>query len=99
MSLETILFELASPIAVRLHRPAKRNAMNIEMLNEISAVLSGRDRATRALVLCGAPPNFCAGLDLAEHVSRTPLQAMETSRLWHRVTDQIQDGGVRLWKR
>ena len=95
MSFETILFELASPIAVlTLNRPAKRNAVNAQMLAEIGAVLSDCGDATRALVLCGAQPSFSAGLDLSEHVSRTPLQAMEVSRLWHRITDRIQHGGV-----
>jgi len=51
-----------------LNRPEKRNALNIPMLEALCEAVA-RASATegqRALVIRGAGPVFCAGLDLAE---------------------------------
>lgn len=52
---------------VRLDRPAKLNGLTLEMLSDL--VTAGhalrRDRNLRAVVLSGAGPSFCAGLDFA----------------------------------
>ncbi|RMH93225.1 crotonase/enoyl-CoA hydratase family protein [Lysobacter pythonis] len=53
---------------VRLNRPDRRNALSFDLMRELTA-LAGRlrrDRALRAVVLCGAGESFCAGLDVAE---------------------------------
>ncbi len=51
---------------VRLERPEKRNAVNLEMFDELGTC--GRDlaadREVRAVILTGAGEGFCAGLDL-----------------------------------
>jgi (methylthio)acryloyl-CoA hydratase len=47
----------------------------------------------RAVVLRGAGPHFCAGLDLAEHRERKPLASIAMSRYAHAVLDAIQFGG------
>jgi enoyl-CoA hydratase/carnithine racemase len=51
-----------------LNRPEKRNALSRAMITRlISAVrLAGADPGVRALLITGAPPAFCAGLDLDE---------------------------------
>jgi enoyl-CoA hydratase len=51
---------------VTLDRPAKLNAMNVELISELHDALDGiaRDRSCRALILTGAGRGFCAGLDL-----------------------------------
>ncbi len=51
---------------VTLDRPAKLNAMNVELITELHDALDGiaRDRACRAVILTGAGRGFCAGLDL-----------------------------------
>ncbi len=53
---------------VRLERPEKRNALSFELMRELVATARQlrRDRALRAVILCGAGPSFCAGLDVAE---------------------------------
>lgn len=54
---------------VTLNRPEKYNALTFTMFDELTA-LCGRiesDRSVRAVVLTGAGPGFCAGLDL-DHV-------------------------------
>jgi methylglutaconyl-CoA hydratase len=51
---------------VTLHRGARRNALTVEMQDELIAVLraAGEDPECRVLVLTGEGDVFCAGLDL-----------------------------------
>lgn len=51
---------------VLLNRPDKRNALNIEMINELADVFETLSKATevRLVMLRGAGPSFCAGVDL-----------------------------------
>jgi methylglutaconyl-CoA hydratase len=51
-----------------LNRPEKRNAMSIELLTALCEQfdLLAADAARRVVILCGAGPVFCAGLDLRE---------------------------------
>jgi enoyl-CoA hydratase len=55
-------------ITVILNRPEARNALDSEMLIALPAALRAADADQRALaiVLTGADPAFCAGLDLKE---------------------------------
>ena len=55
------------PIArVQLNRPDKHNGMDLEMIDALIAAAAslGRDRQIRAVILHGAGPSFCAGLDI-----------------------------------
>lgn len=54
---------------VTLNRPEKRNAMNPRMHQEMVDALTEleADEETRVLVLTGAAPAFCAGMDLKEY--------------------------------
>ena len=66
--MRTVSLDIRQGIAtVQLERPEKRNAVNLEMFNELGAC--GRDlgaeRDLRAVVLAGAGDVFCAGLDFA----------------------------------
>jgi isohexenylglutaconyl-CoA hydratase len=51
---------------VALNRPARRNAMSLQMVDELRAVLAQAEGAggVRAIVLRGAGGHFCAGADL-----------------------------------
>ena len=51
-----------------LNRPEKRNALCVELLEQLVAAVAAAegDPARRILILRGAGPVFCAGLDLAE---------------------------------
>ncbi len=51
---------------VTLDRPAKLNAMDVELIQELHDALDGigRDRDCRVAILTGAGRGFCAGLDL-----------------------------------
>jgi enoyl-CoA hydratase/carnithine racemase len=59
---------------VVLDRPERRNALSLELMQELTAVLGelGRDQEVRAIVLAGAGPAFSAGHDLSEMVGREP---------------------------
>jgi enoyl-CoA hydratase len=58
-------------LQLTLNRPARRNAMNVDLLGGLyDAFETARvDREARVIVLTGAGPGFCAGLDLAEGVA------------------------------
>jgi enoyl-CoA hydratase len=64
-----VLVDVAEPVAVvTLNRPERRNAISGKLLAELRRVLSGLDTRSdvRVIVLSGADPAFCAGLDLDE---------------------------------
>jgi len=52
---------------VTLNRADKRNALDMEMFEAISAAAASiaNDSSVRAVVLCGAGVDFCAGIDVA----------------------------------
>ncbi|NLU80936.1 enoyl-CoA hydratase/isomerase family protein [Micromonospora sp. HNM0581] len=65
----SLLIERHGPVAVvRLHRPARRNALDGDTAARLGATLArlDRDPGVRAAVLTGTPPGFCAGSDLTE---------------------------------
>lgn len=51
-----------------LNRPEARNALGRQLIEELYGALDGADadEAVRAIVLTGADPAFCAGVDLKE---------------------------------
>ena len=64
-----ILSTQAGPVTtVTLNRPGRRNALNVELLAQLCAAIAAAeaDPAQRILVLRGAGPVFCSGLDLSE---------------------------------
>lgn len=64
-----VLIDVIDCVAtVTLNRPERRNALSGEMIAELRQALAGLDAQpdVRALVLTGADPAFCAGLDLTE---------------------------------
>lgn len=59
-----------------LNRPAKRNALSIDLLHALHTAIMqiSNDPARRVLVLRGAGPAFCAGLDFHEAADQTNTQ-------------------------
>lgn len=51
-----------------LNRPEKRNALNIQLLEQFCAAIEGanKDSTIRAVIIRGNGPAFCAGMDLTE---------------------------------
>lgn len=66
----TILFNSLTPTisAITLNRPEKRNALNIQLLEDFLIVLSEIENnpKNRIVIIQGAGPVFCAGMDLLE---------------------------------
>jgi enoyl-CoA hydratase len=58
-------------LQLTLNRPDRRNAMNVDLLAGLYDAFDAArdDREARVIVLTGAGPGFCAGLDLAEGVA------------------------------
>lgn len=64
---ELVLLDVADRIAtITLNRPDARNALNGDLLDELTQAVATADvdDAVDVLVLTGADPAFCAGLDL-----------------------------------
>jgi len=67
--MSTLLLEPHNGVLhITLNRPESRNAMSLQMVNELRAVLAGvaADQAVRALVFSGAGGHFSAGGDVKD---------------------------------
>jgi len=63
-----VLYEVRDGVArITLNRPAKRNALNDELISSLKALLrrANDDEEVIAIVLAGAGSDFCSGADLA----------------------------------
>jgi enoyl-CoA hydratase/carnithine racemase len=71
-SRNVLLTEQGPAIRVTLNRPEKRNALSLELMEELTAALEtlGANRELRAIVIEGAGVAFSAGHDLSEMVAR-----------------------------
>ncbi len=95
MTSERLRVTIDGPIArLELSRPHKRNALDVATIAELHAFFSAPPAEVRAVVLAARGDHFCAGLDLSEHVSRTPAEALESSRSWHRAFEAVELGRV-----
>jgi methylglutaconyl-CoA hydratase len=78
----TVLIEKQSAkvTIITLNRPDRRNALNVELMNEFMAALKvASDEAhERVLIIRGAGSSFCAGLDLK---AATPQNAQATAEM------------------
>ena len=79
---------------LRLARPHKRNSLNDATIAILERFFSAPPEGVRVAILAADGDHFSAGLDLAEHVSRSAAETMAHSRNWHRVMDLVQFGGL-----
>jgi len=87
--------EQHGPVAVlRLHRPAKRNAIDNPMVAAIGAFFDNLPPGTRAVLMDGDGDHFSAGLDLSTVIETDTTAGIHHSRLWHRAFDRIANGEV-----
>ncbi|WP_275425372.1 crotonase/enoyl-CoA hydratase family protein [Yoonia maritima] len=90
-----LLIDVDGPIAtLTMNRPAKRNAMCDELLDDIDAFFAKPPEGVRVVIMVGTAGHYCSGLDLSEHVARDAEGTMRHSRNWHRVMDTIQFSGL-----
>jgi|DewCreStandDraft_5_1066085.scaffolds.fasta_scaffold00189_94 enoyl-CoA hydratase len=94
MPYETLIVEAEEGVAtITLNRPQALNAINTTMLHELLQALDAleRDPSIRCVILTGAGDRaFSAGADIKEMKEKTPLEAMETGMLGHRVADRLE---------
>ena len=89
-----LLTERRGAVAVvTLNRPEKRNALSEALWQQLKDTFETLPGDVRAVVLRGAGPHFCAGLDLSEHRERKPLESIAMSRFAHATLDAVQFGG------
>src|SRR5690606_34805218 len=87
---EYVTYELRGPVAhIGLNRAEKRNAISDAFVEAIADVVKRAESEARAAVIYGHGDHFCAGLDLAEHVKKTPIEGVRGSRRWHEVFSRI----------
>lgn len=72
----------AASLELTLNRPTARNALSRALIDELTSALraADADETVRTVILTGAPPAFCAGLDLREVAGATPEQAEADSQ-------------------
>jgi enoyl-CoA hydratase len=95
MELKNIVYEKSEGIGtITLNRPAKLNAINFEMLDEIWGLLQDiiADEDIRVIVLTGAGRYFSAGADLKILSTLTPATfRWRQRRYWNRVFNEFED--------
>ena len=82
---------------VTLNRPNKRNALDLETIEELITFFTLAPRANvSAVVLAGSGDHICAGLDLIEHhqADRSPADFMHVCMRWHEAFNKMEYGGV-----
>ena len=75
-----VLTDIADGVAVvTLDAPARRNALTLPMVDEITAALDAAeaDPAVGAVVVTGTPPAFCAGADLS-HLGESQREGLRS---------------------
>lgn len=77
---------------VTLNRPDKHNGMDLEMLRALLRVQRTlrRERGLRAVILQGAGPSFCAGLDFKSVLSSPWRAFLGATQLWWPVRNHFQ---------
>jgi enoyl-CoA hydratase/carnithine racemase len=79
---------------LQLNRPAKRNAINDTLVQQLHTAFLNLPDSVKAVVISGAGDHFCAGLDLSELVQRDIHDAVLHSRMWHAAFEAVQFGRV-----
>lgn len=92
---QLVTYALRDDIAlIGLNRPSKRNAVSDRVVEALHKAVDRAQDEAKAAVIFGVGPHFCAGLDLAEHVEKPLIGAIQGSRRWHRIFDGIERGGI-----
>jgi enoyl-CoA hydratase/carnithine racemase len=82
--------QVGAVFTIGLNRPAKRNALNDDIMEEIQHCFTHLPDGVGAVVLHGVGDHFSAGLDLSELRERDATAGLLHSQMWHRVFDKIQ---------
>lgn len=74
---------------IMLTRPDKRNALNVDLLEELLDALTNQPTHIRGILLTGEGPAFCTGMDLNESGDQTI--AKRSANLLAQVFSQLHD--------
>ncbi|HVA79598.1 MAG TPA: enoyl-CoA hydratase-related protein [Candidatus Binataceae bacterium] len=94
MELKHVIFEHAAIATLTVNRPAALNALNREVLEDITRVIREirHDSAVRVLIITGAGDRaFVAGADIAAMAQMSAADGLEFSRLGHRTMTSLED--------
>jgi enoyl-CoA hydratase/carnithine racemase len=95
---KNIIVEADTNIAIiSLNRAQKRNALNIETIEELISFFSELPNlGVKAVVLRAEGEHFSAGLDLIEHQKeqRSASEFMQICLRWHEAFNKIEYGGI-----
>jgi enoyl-CoA hydratase len=83
-------------LKVTINRPEAMNAMNSDLLVQLSHALeeAARDSSARVVVVTGAGDRaFIAGADIKEMSSKTPQEGRDFAKAGHHVTRLIEEMG------
>jgi enoyl-CoA hydratase/carnithine racemase len=97
MDFETIHYEVRDAAAsLILARPARSNALNARMLEELNAAmdLAEADASVRVVVVTGAGTAFSSGFDLKEQMERQPSGFEQ----WQAILRKDFDAVMRFWR-
>lgn len=93
MNADLVLSDNVGPGITRLtlNRAEKRNALSIDLVQALLAALTAAegDPTQRVLLLTGAGPVFCSGLDLAE--AADPARAHQSAELIAKVLQRLSE--------
>ena len=93
MMYQTINFKAEKGIGyITIHRPEALNALNMTVLEELSAILEKieEDETIRAVILTGVGRSFVAGADIAQMSTLTVAEAREFSAFGQNVMNDIE---------
>ena len=82
-----------SACVLTLNCPERRNAVSLEMMDEIIAAMSeiDRDDTVRGVIITGTSEYFSAGADLTEAQKvKSAEQGVDYFRSWHRLCDALE---------
>ncbi len=79
-------------ITIFLHRPEKKNAINIQMVNELTEALDAIEDASdiKFLILRSKENVFCSGLDLHDITSKNPPDIYGFQK-WEKMCHRIEN--------
>ena len=94
MELKNVIFEQAPVSIATVNRPTALNALNREVLEDLTRVIREvrHDASVRVLILTGAGDRaFVAGADIAAMAEMSTAEGLDFSHLGHRVLASLED--------
>ncbi|OFV67861.1 crotonase [Methanosarcinales archaeon] len=92
--MENIIFEKADGVAtITLNRPKALNALNTALMTELRAAVqdANEDELIRVIVITGSGDKaFCAGADIPEIQTKSPIEARNWSIWLQSITKEIE---------